>query len=239
MKKLIIFDLDGTLNISKMPLDREMAIVFCKLLAKIKIAVISGASFAQFKKQFLGSLNCDSENFSKLFILPTNGSSLYKYEQGKWKVVYAELFNLEEKEKIYKALKLAVPDINKEFIEDRGSQITYSALGQKAPIELKKKWDPNHKKRGKIRRLLLLDLQEFEINIGGETSIDITKKGVDKAYGVQKIGDNLNISEKDMLFIGDAVFPGGNDYPVKKAGIETIQVSGPEETKKIICKLLK
>ncbi|MCH8889020.1 HAD hydrolase family protein, partial [Patescibacteria group bacterium] len=75
--------------------------------------------------------------------------------------------------------------------------------------------------------------------IGGTTSIDVTKKGIDKAYGIQKIEKSLNIRRDNMLFIGDAVFPGGNDYSVKEAGVKTIQVSGPEETKEIIRELLK
>ena len=82
-------------------------------------------------------------------------------------------------------------------------------------------------------------IPEFEVRIGGTTSIDVTKKGVDKAYGIEKIRRYLNIQKEDMLFIGDAVFPGGNDYSVEEAGVRTIQVSEPEETKKIIQGLLE
>ena len=37
-----------------------------------------------------------------------------------------------------------------------------------------------------------------------------------------------------MIFVGDALFPGGNDYPAKEAGVESIQVRDPEETKRVI-----
>ena len=43
MKRLIVFDLDGTLAPSKSSLDAEMAALLNKLLGFIKVAVISGA----------------------------------------------------------------------------------------------------------------------------------------------------------------------------------------------------
>jgi len=246
MKELIIFDLDGTLNVSKMPPDEEMADLLCELLTKTKVAVISGASFKQFEKQFLKNLNCANDKLSKLFIVPTNGSTLYKYEQNKWTQVYEETLPEGDRNKIQQAFKSAISDadiappehIYGELIEDRGTQITYSALGQEAPIDLKESWDPDHKKRKKIVKALLVYIPEFEISIGGTTSIDVTKKGIDKAYGVQKIEKSLNINKNNMLFIGDAIFPGGNDYSAKETGIKTIQVSGPEETKGIIREIL-
>ena len=69
---------------------------------------------------------------------------------------------------------------------------------------------------------------------GGTTSIDIVKPGIDKAYGIQKLKDILEIDIQDILFIGDALFEGGNDYPVRKMGVDCIQVRDAEETKRII-----
>ncbi|GMQ94926.1 MAG: HAD-IIB family hydrolase [Patescibacteria group bacterium] len=246
MKELIIFDLDGTLNVSKMPLDKEMGALLCELLAKTRVAVISGASFIQFEKQFLKSLRCSGDKLSNLFLMPTSGSSLYIYEQNIWIQVYRESLLAKDREKIHQAFGSALSGANiispehiyGELIEDRGTQITYSALGQEAPIELKEKWDPDHSKRDKIVRALASLIPEFEVRIGGTTSIDVTKRGIDKGYGVGKIEKHLSIPKEKMLFIGDGVFPGGNDYSVKEAGVETIQVSGPEETKKAIRKLL-
>ena len=70
--------------------------------------------------------------------------------------------------------------------------------------------------------------------MGGTTSIDITKTGIDKAYGINKLKEILNINISEMLFIGDALFEGGNDFPARKTGIDCIQVRDPEETKRII-----
>jgi hypothetical protein len=121
-----------------------------------------------------------------------------------------------------------------EVIEDRGSQITFSALGQQAPIEEKKKWDPNFTKRKKIKALLDKLIPEFSVRLGGTTSIDVTKPGIDKGYGIRKLRDILGIAIPKMVFIGDALFPGGNDYPAKEAGVVSIQVNDPNETKRVI-----
>ena len=73
-------------------------------------------------------------------------------------------------------------------------------------------------------------LEEFEVRAGGTTTIDITKKGIDKAYGMNKIMDMLNIGKEEIFFIGDKIIEGGNDYPVKAMGIDTIQISSWLET---------
>ena len=121
-----------------------------------------------------------------------------------------------------------------ERIEDRGTQITYSALGQEAPLEEKSKWDPDFSKRKQIKAILDKTLPDFSVRLGGTTSIDVTRPGIDKAYGIRKLRDVLGVPIEQMLFIGDALFPGGNDYPAFEAGAESIAVRDPEETKAVI-----
>jgi phosphomannomutase len=124
------------------------------------------------------------------------------------------------------------------LIEDRGSQITFSALGQQAPLEEKKKWDPDFARRRKIKTILDALIPEFSVRMGGATSIDITKPGIDKAYGIRKLRDILGVEIKEMIFIGDALFPGGNDHPATETGIVCIQVRDPDETKRVIKAIL-
>jgi HAD superfamily hydrolase (TIGR01484 family) len=239
MKKLIVFDLDGTLAESKSSLDSEMAVLLKELLATVKVAVISGGDWPQFEKQVLSHLPKDA-HFFNLSLLPTCGTKFFQYA-GTWKKIYSEDFTATEKSKIEAALKKAVADagfkVEKvwgETIEDRGSQITYSGLGQQAPLSEKDKWDPDYAKRKKIKAILDAQLPEFSIRMGGATSIDVTKPGIDKAYGVKKLRDILGISLKEMIVIGDAMFPGGNDYPAEQAGVIAIPVRGPEDTKRVI-----
>jgi phosphomannomutase len=239
MKQLIVFDLDGTLAISKSSLDAEMAALLGSLLVIVKVAVISGGNWPQFEKQLLSNLPGD-DRLKNLSLLPTCGTKFYKYESG-WKLLYSEDFTAEEKEKIIRSLNQVIVQagfkVEKawgEVIEDRGSQITFSALGQQAPIEEKKKWDPDFTKRQKMKALLDGLIPEFSVHLGGTTSVDVTKPGIDKAYGIGKLRDTLGIAIQGMIFIGDALFPGGNDYPAKEAGVLSIQVRDPDESKRVI-----
>jgi phosphomannomutase len=239
MKKLIVFDLDGTLAESKAAIDKEMSIRLAALLKVAKVAVISGGDWLQFEKQVLANLP-QGKTLQNLSILPTCGTKFYQYKKD-WKLLYAENFTAKEKEKIITSLNSAVDASGfkakktwGETIEDRGSQVTYSGLGQQAPLDEKKKWDPDFAKRDKIKELLDKMIPEFAVNLGGATSVDVTKHGIDKKYGIHKLRDVLDIKISEMIFIGDAIFPGGNDYPAKQAGAFSIRVSDPNETKTVI-----
>ncbi len=249
MKKLIIFDLDGTLAESKTAMTLEMADKLESLLKRFSVAVISGGSYDQFQKQFLKSLPLPDEQLEKLFIFPTCATSFYRYENKNWNCVYAENLTEDEKKRVRDAFSKAfevagfrVPKQLKygEIIEDRGSQITFSALGQQAPLDLKKRWDPQHMKRLAMIDVLMADLPEFEIRSGGTTSIDITRKGIDKAYGIRQIEKYLGFSVEEMIFVGDQVEEShGNDFPITTTGVEYVATTGPERTQKIIDTLLE
>ena len=239
MKKLIVFDLDGTLAESKASLDTEMATLLRNLLGIVKVSVISGGDWPQFEKQVLSKLS-QGERLKNLSILPICGTKFYQYA-GDWKKIYSEDFTEDEKGEIISSLKQAlgssgfkIEKIWGEAIEDRGSQITYSALGQQAPLEEKKKWDSDFTKRKKIKESLDKLIPGFFVRLGGTTSIDVTKQGIDKGYGIRKLQDTLGVTIHEMIFIGDALFPGGNDFPAKEAGVVSIQVRDPYETKRVI-----
>ncbi len=239
MKKLIVFDLDGTLAESKSAIDAEMAALLDSLLEIVKVSVISGGAWRQFEKQVLAHLAQD-ERLKNLALLPTCGTKFYQYGS-KWELLYSEDFTDEEKQKIIGALKKAIGSSDcgaakvwGDVIEDRGSQITFSALGQQAPLDEKKKWDPDFAKRKRMKALLDELIPEFSVRLGGATSVDVTKPGIDKAYGIRKLRDVLKIPIPEMIFVGDAIFPGGNDYPAKEAGAVSIEVKDPHETKRVI-----
>lgn len=239
MKNLIVFDLDGTLAQSKAALDDEMAGLLGGLLSVVKVAIISGGDLPQFQKQVIAHLPSGS-NFTNLSLLPTDGTKFFSYD-GEWQKQYSEDLSDAQKKKITDSLEKAVAQSGLqpsqswgERIEDRGTQITYSALGQQAPLEAKQTWDPDFAKRKQIKAILDGMLPEFSVSLGGTTSIDVTPPGIDKAYGIRKLRDMLDIPIAQMLFIGDAIFPGGNDYPALQAGADSIKVRDPEETKRVI-----
>lgn len=245
--KIIIFDLDGTLAESKSRITSGMADAFRRLLASYDVAVISGGAWPQFESQLVNQLGLTPELSHRLHLFPTSGTSFYNNHDGKkWMQVYCEDLTDKEVKKIMSAFKqvLADPGVSmpKRFwgdqIENRGTQVTFSAMGQLAPVAEKKKWDPTFSKRLILIEKLLQLIPEFDIRAGGSTSIDVTRKGIDKAYGISQIEKHLGFAKEDMLFIGDALFPGGNDYAVKTTGVQCIETTGPEHTTQIIEQLL-
>jgi HAD superfamily hydrolase (TIGR01484 family) len=207
------------------------------------VAVISGGAWSQFEKQLLTDLPKNSL-LTNLSLLPTCGTKFFQYN-GKWEELYSEDLTATEKKKIIDSLDKAAEQAGYrakkvwgEVIEDRGSQVTYSALGQKAPLAEKEKWDADFAKRKKIAAILATLIPEFSVRLGGATSIDVTKPGIDKAYGIKKLRDTLHLSLKEMVYIGDALFPGGNDYPAEEEGVVSIPVKGPDDTDLVIHAIL-
>jgi HAD superfamily hydrolase (TIGR01484 family) len=244
VKELVAFDLDGTLAESKQAIQQDMGEALADLLGVAHVAVISGGDWPQFDKQVASRLPQRADR-SKLWLMPTTGTKLFTYRNGQWGSIYAELFTGEQKAKILKAFDEAleatgfVPEQTwGERIEDRGSQITFSALGQQAPIHAKETWDPDFAKRKVIQADLKQRLPGLSINMGGATSIDITQEGVDKAYGLKRLRDESGIALDAMMFIGDAIFPGGNDYPAKELGLDTVRVRDPQETLSVIAAIV-
>lgn len=238
-KKVIAFDLDGTLAESKSALSDRISDLLNQLLDSFYVCVISGGKFEQFEKQLLANLKVEPSKLQKMHLLPTCGTRYYTYDNksDSWEQLYAEDFTPSEKAKIISALNQGIDELGYreakpwgELIEDRGSQITFSALGQEAPVHAKEAWDPDNSKKAKLRDLVAMKIPEFEVRSGGSTSIDITKLGIDKAYGMKKLIDKLGIKKEEILFMGDRLNEGGNDYPVKAMGIDSIEVSHWQDT---------
>jgi len=240
MKRVLAFDQDDTLNITKLPVDETMADLLTKLLDKYEICVISGTNWEVMKKNDVDPLvSATPEQLMRLHIMPTTGTQYWHMVDGEWKREYAHFLTNEQAEKITVELEKAARSLgywcenpNGEIIENRGSQITYSALGQWATPEDKHAWDPDMKKRQEIVELIRPELADIgiKIGIGGATSIDITLPGIDKAYGMRQLMEQTGYTMDDILFIGDKLQPGGNDYPVKEMGMDTIEVTSHEDT---------
>ncbi len=245
-KRLVIFDLDGTLSVSKSVMDGDMARLLDALLARTRVAVISGGAFHQFERQFLPPLGSPVQHLTRLFLFPTNGAQFMRYQDGGWREIYAECLSEQERAHIRAMFAEAFettqyrhpPGVCGEVIEDRGTQVTFSALGQQASPQaksaLKARWRDTGDPRLAIAEYIAPRLPNLDVHLNGMTSIDITRKGVNKAYGVRQMEACLGVPKCDMLFIGDAIFPGGNDYSVKTEGVDCIAIDSVEETKAVI-----
>lgn len=237
LPKAVVFDLDGTLAWSKQPVDTAMGERLALLLALTHVAVMSGGGWAQFQKQLLSALPQGTRR-EHFHLFPTNAGQYWRYDET-WRLVYDHSFTPEESANIHSVLNQAMKETGfdtppekvwGERIEDRESQISFSGLGQQAPLEEKKKWDPDRKKREPLAALLRERLPECSIGNNATTTIDITRKGITKAYGVGQLAHALACPASDMLYIGDALFPGGNDSVVIPTGIATRAVQNPDET---------
>lgn len=246
MAKALIFDLDGTLTESKSALTPTMGAALTQLLGRMPIAVMSGGSYAQFERQLLGNLPVGA-HLTNLYLFPTSAAQCYVWKDGRWESFYSNPLAPEEKSRVLTALAEALhetgldvppPHLWGEQTEDRGSQITWSSLGQQAPVAEKKAWDPDQSKRRPLQAALLARLPDFSVRINASNSIDITHAGLDKAYGVQKFSEIIGLPIAEMLYVGDGLFPGGNDEIVKPTGIPTEAVTGPAETMALIEKVL-
>ena len=235
--RVVAFDLDDTLTVSKSKIDPRMAQLLTQLLASLDVCIISGGKFEQFDTQVLQYINAPENQLSRLHIMPTCGTRYYTWQNGDWRMNYAEDLREEEKSYVVRVLtegarKLGLWEAQTwgDIIEDRGSQITYSALGQAAPVDAKYAWDPDGTKKRKLRDYAAEYLPDLEVRVGGSTSVDVTRKGIDKAYGIGKLIDRLKISADQVLFVGDRLSEGGNDYPVIALGVRWVEVTRWQDT---------
>lgn len=255
MPALVAFDLDDTLAPSKSAMPAPMAAALRGLLDVVPVCIISGGQILQFRDQVLAHLGAEPSQLARLHLMPTCGTRYYTYDadaaaqspqgpQDPWHLVYAndltpqqvrEGFEIVEAEA--RRLGLWEEQTWGPALEDRGSQITFSALGQEAPLEAKVAWDPTGEKKNTLRQAVAERLPELEVRSGGSTSVDITLKGVDKAYGMRRLAEVTGIALDDMLFIGDRLDPDGNDYPVKALGVPCLAVTGWQDTAERVTEL--
>ena len=234
--RLVAFDLDDTLAPSKSRVHPEMAGLLTELLHQVPVCIISGGRFEQFSAQVLDALVAGPD-LSSLHLMPTCGTQYYEWTGSDWSRQYSEDLTDVQKETVITALTEGAVELGLweeqtwgPIIEDRGSQITFSALGQEAPVDAKKNWDPSGAKKELLRQYVAERVPELEVRSGGSTSVDVTRKGVDKSYGMEKIKQTLNLTNDDILFVGDRLDAGGNDYPVKAMGIGCVAVEEWQHT---------
>jgi phosphomannomutase len=241
----LVFDLDDTLAPSKSTIDGRMASLLVELLARVEVCIISGGRFEQFDAQVLRHLQATEDQLRRLHLMPTCGTRYLGWGDGTWQEIYAEDLNEDEKSRVIEVLRRGAQELGLweertwgEVIEDRGSQITFSALGQQAPLEAKAAWDPDGAKKAALRDHASRLLPDLEVRSGGSTSVDVTRKGIDKAYGIQKLLEQLGVGREMLLFVGDRLDAAGNDYPVLAYGVPCVVVSGWEETVELVASVL-
>src|SRR5690348_8054526 len=158
-KDLIVFDLDGTVAPSKSPIDADMQQLLPRLLEQKRVAIISGGEYGQFKIELLNRLKGQKINYENLFLFPTCSAIFYRHKQGRWHQVYAHNLTSAQVKNIMSAFRRAYRetgyrDPKKTYgpvIQNRKTQVTFSALGQKVVhqlgrrgVALKENWKKHH-----------------------------------------------------------------------------------------------
>ncbi len=241
----IAFDSDNTLSISKQTITPEMAALLAKLTYKIPTAIISGAGMPQYLSQIISLLPAET-CYKNVYLFPSTGAACFVSRESHWEPLYTHTIPHTAALRVMQVVEQALVDTRVtagepaygEIIENRGASIAVSALGQQAPVAAKEKWDPDHKKRERVVAIIQPLLPDFEVRIGGMTTIDITLKGIDKGYAMKWFSEYLKVPISSMLYVGDALYEGGNDASVIPTGITTHPVANPTETEKLISQLL-
>lgn len=236
--RLVAFDLDDTLAPSKTAIDPRMGTLLLALLERVEVCIISGGQYGQFTAQVLENLpGASADALSRLHLMPTCGTQYYRHQAGVWAEIYAQNLTEDEKARALAAVEAEARRLGYwesetwgPILEDRGSQITFSALGQAAPVAEKMAWDPTGVKKNTLREAVATLIPDLEVRSGGSTSVDITRQGIDKAYGMTRLAELSGITLDEMLFVGDRLDPDGNDYPVKALGVECVAVEGWHDT---------
>lgn len=236
--RLVAFDLDDTLAPSKTAIDPRMGALLIALAERVEVAIISGGQLQQFTSQVIDRLPETTDAVrDALHLLPTCGTQYYRLTADGLTTIYAGALTDDQKSRAMAAVETEARRLGVwesetwgDVLEDRGSQITFSALGQKAPVAVKTQWDPTGAKKNALRAAVAALLPDLEVRSGGSTSVDITEHGIDKAFGMNQLSERTGIPLSDMLFVGDRLDPDGNDYPVLAMGVACQAVEGWEDT---------
>ena len=244
--RLVAFDLDDTLAPSKSAIDARIGDLLVALAERVEVAIISGGQLAQFTAQVVDRLPASAGSIlPHVHLLPTCGTQYYRLGTEGVETVYARTLSDDQKQRALTAVEEEARRLGLweaqtwgDILEDRGSQITFSALGQTAPVDAKSAWDPTGAKKAALRDAVAARVPDLEVRSGGSTSVDITERGIDKAYGMRELSAHTGIALDDMLFVGDRLDEHGNDYPVLAMGVACQAVEGWQDTAAFLERLL-
>lgn len=217
----LFFDMDQTVAPARQPMLSDMYTLLNDLPQDI--IIVSGQEVAKIAWQ---------SNDLPSYTLGQNGNHATDIENKElWNVPLDDKHRAEIMQHIEAIIAILDHDLNHEWtpIEDRGSQITFSPIGNTAPIEHKKSYDPDRKKREWMMAQVPFQSEELVVKIGGSTSFDYIHKDRHKGTNVQKLIDLMRWNKDECIYFGDGLYPGGNDEAVIGV-IETVAVDDHLDT---------
>lgn len=239
MPKHFFFDLDNTLTRSKSHIAPEHKPILRKLMERADVVVVSGHPERDIRSHL--------EDIGGYYILGQNGN-VAQMPDGKmlWQrklsdKQVAAIYRFTDKAR--KRLAYKVRDEN-DIVENRGAQIAFSLIGHHENQDVKDAFDPDHAKRKRLLEDLRDDVAKLrekynvEILIAGTTNLDIIEKGKNKGYNIAEFIKTLGWKKEDCIYVGDALFKGGNDETVIGV-IPTKAVKDYRETYEYLSSILR
>lgn len=228
--KHLFFDMDQTIAPARQPMLPEMFDLLNTL--PHSIIIVSGQEVAKINWQ---------SNGLRSYTLGQNGNHATDLDDNElWHVPLDPQHKAEIMAHIEAIIELLDHDLNHEWspIEDRGAQITFSPIGNTAPVELKMTYDPDRRKREAFMAQVPFQSDELVVKIGGSTSLDYIHKERHKGTNVQKLIDLMGWDKDECVYFGDGLYPGGNDEAVIGV-IDTVPVKDHLETYDILLRKIK
>jgi len=243
--KAVLFDFDDTLAPSFEPPSAEMVSRVSLLIQRMPVAIVTGRDFAWMDRDFLPRV-ATADHTERFYVMPEGAAQCFVWSGRAWKEMYGHSLGEKDRGHIEKVILECVrktgvleglPVFGPQFVH-RKAAVAFAALGWQVPRDLRHTWDPGNVRRTALRDSIARELPGFDVLMGGSTTIDVTKKGINKSCGVLWLSEHLRIQPQEMLYVGDTLFPGGNDYVVIPTGVQTRETNGPEQTLSIIGEVL-
>jgi phosphomannomutase len=228
-----IFDIDGTLTPSRLPIHPDFEIFFKQWIINKNVYLVTGSD----KEKTIEQIGVDIWNSVKR-AYQSCGNQVW--ENGK--LLREKEFRLNNNMKNELINALETSKWKEKFgnhFEQRMGLVNFSIVGRSCSQNKREeyyKWDQQINERVEICKSLMQKFPNIEASVGGQISIDIYEKGGNKAQVLDEIKDPI-------YFFGDKMEKGGNDYPIaerlkkEKREYTLFKVNSPAETWSILKEL--
>lgn len=219
-KKLICFDLDGTLTQHKTPLSDANRAVLDKLGERYKLVMCGGGGCERIYNQM---------NHYPIDIMGNYSMQESRVVDGQLQIIRQEHVSVDTAYVLttcdYLRRKYGYTDYKGESVEFHPSgMMTFALIGTKAEAEDKLAFDPDKKKRQVMFLEVCQLFKDYAVFIGGTTSFDLAEKKFNKYAATMRYAGEHGFKKDEVLFVGDDFGDGGNDSHVRLYGMDYIQI---------------
>ncbi|KDQ19188.1 hypothetical protein BOTBODRAFT_28674 [Botryobasidium botryosum FD-172 SS1] len=243
LKKLVLFDVDGTLSLARQPASPEIIDILQRLRKRLVIGFVGGSDLVKISEQLAVQGRPVTDDFD--YVFAENGLTAYKLGKPLESQSFIKHLGEDRYKKIVNFVlhyiaDLDIPIKRGTFIEFRNGMMNISPIGRNASIQERLDFEAYDKIHG-IRKAFVAILQSHFANygltfaIGGQISFDVFPNGWDKTYSLRHVEDE---GFEEIHFFGDKTYKGGNDYEIF-SDPRTIghAVTSPADTARIVTEL--